>query len=62
VRNIHRFVRSEELWRYAWDAGSPFNAQSLHVHIYRLRQRLIPYGLRIETKVCVGYSLTTADA
>jgi hypothetical protein len=24
---------------------------------YRLRQRFAPYGLHIETKVCVGYSL-----
>jgi hypothetical protein len=35
----------------------PFNAQSLHVHIYRLRRRLSPFGLQIETKVCVGYCL-----
>jgi hypothetical protein len=27
------------------------------VHIYRLRQRLAPFNLQIETKVCVGYCL-----
>ena len=58
VRNIERLVLSEEIWRSAWGERAPFNAQSLHVHIYRLRQRLAPFGLQIETKVCVGYCLT----
>ena len=58
VRNIERLVLSEEIWRYAWGTSAPFNAQSLHVHIYRLRQRLAPFGLQIETKICVGYCLT----
>ena len=62
VRNIERLVLSEELWRYAWGEGAPFNAQSLHVHIYRLRRHLAPYGLHIETKVCVGYCLTRTAA
>ncbi len=57
VRNVERLVLSEEIWRSAWGESAPFNAQSLHVHIYRLRQRLAPYGLHIETKVCVGYCL-----
>ena len=57
ARNIGRLVLSEEIWRSAWGAAAPFNAQSLHVHIYRLRQRLVPHGLHIETKVCVGYCL-----
>jgi len=57
VRNIERLVLSEEIWRYAWGAESAFNAQSLHVHIYRLRQRLAPFNLYIETKVSVGYCL-----
>jgi DNA-binding response OmpR family regulator len=58
ARNIGRLVLSEEIWRSAWGESAPFNAQSLHVHIYRLRQRLSPFGLHIETKVCIGYSLT----
>jgi two-component system phosphate regulon response regulator PhoB len=58
VRNIERLVQSEEIWRCAWGERAPFNAQSLHVHIYRLRQRLAPFGLHIETKVSVGYCLT----
>jgi two-component system phosphate regulon response regulator PhoB len=61
VRNIERLVLSEEIWRSAWGERAPFNAQSLHVHIYRLRQRLAPFGLHIETKVCVGYCLKHSD-
>jgi DNA-binding response OmpR family regulator len=62
VRNPGRVVASDELWRHAWPAGAPFNAESLHVHIYRLRRRLSPHGLRIESMVGVGYRLTTARA
>ena len=60
VRNIERLVMSEELWRSAWGDHRSLNAQSLHVHIYRLRQRLAPFGLRIETRVGAGYCLTKA--
>ena len=61
VRNMGRLVLSEEIWRYAWGEAAPFNAQSLHVHIYRLRQRLAPYQLQIETKVCIGYCLRSGN-
>lgn len=42
ARNVGRLVLSEEIWRSAWGAAAPFNAQSLHVHIYRLPLRLAP--------------------
>jgi len=58
VRNIERLVLSEEIWRSSWGEQVAFNPQSLHVHIYRLRQRLAPFGLQIETKISVGYCLT----
>jgi DNA-binding response OmpR family regulator len=61
VRNIERLVLSEEIWRSAWGEQAPFNAQSLHVHIYRLRQRLAPFRLHIETRVCSGYCLKSSD-
>ncbi len=60
VRNAERIVRAEELWRHAWGAAKPYNAESLHVHIYRLRRRLEPSGPSIETMVNVGYRLVTA--
>ena len=36
-RSINRVVRSEELWRAAWEASKPLNSASLHVYIHRLR-------------------------
>ncbi len=61
ARNAGRVVASAELWRHAWPAGSPFNAESLHVHIYRLRRRLSPFRIHIETMVNVGYRLITRN-
>jgi two-component system, OmpR family, alkaline phosphatase synthesis response regulator PhoP len=61
ARNPQRIVASTELWRYAWPPAVALNAGSLHVHIYRLRRRLSPFGLHIETMVNVGYRLVAAN-
>lgn len=61
ARNPERIVPSEEIWRHAWGERAPFNSESLHVHIYRLRRRLEPFGVHIETMVNVGYRLSFAD-
>lgn len=60
ARNPERIVAAEELWRHAWGGRTTFNAESMHVHIYRLRRKLEPHGLRIETMVNVGYCLTVS--
>ncbi|MGI8566454.1 MAG: winged helix-turn-helix domain-containing protein [Pyrinomonadaceae bacterium] len=57
ARNPERVVPAEEIWQHGWGRRSPLNAESLHVHIYRLRRRIEPYGLHIETMVNVGYRL-----
>ncbi|HZT58429.1 MAG TPA: helix-turn-helix domain-containing protein [Pyrinomonadaceae bacterium] len=57
ARNAERVVRAEELWRHAWGDSKPYNAESLHVHIYRLRGKLAPHRIQIETMVNVGYRL-----
>lgn len=57
ARNMARIVKAEELWRHAWGDGKPYNAESLHVHIYRLRNKLAPFGIQIETMINVGYRL-----
>ena len=62
ARNVERVVRAEELWRHAWGDGKPYNAESLHVHVYRLRSKLAPFGVQIETMVNVGYRLVPAPA
>ena len=60
ARNTGRVVKAEELWRHAWGDSKPYNAESLHVHVYRLRSKLAPFGVRIETMVNVGYRLVPA--
>ena len=59
AQGAERIVASEELWRHAWGLRAPFNAESMHVHIYRLRRKLAPHGLQIETMVNVGYRLVS---
>ena len=56
-RSINRVVRSEELWRAAWENSKPLNSASLHVYIHRLRTKLAPYRLQIDTVINVGYRL-----
>jgi DNA-binding response OmpR family regulator len=53
-------VEAEELWRHVWGDSKPYNAESLHVHVYRLRGKLAPFGVQIETMVNVGYRLVPA--
>jgi two-component system alkaline phosphatase synthesis response regulator PhoP len=57
VRSIERVVSADELWRSAWGEEKPFNSESLHVYIYRLRNKLMPHKLQVDTVVNVGYRL-----
>jgi two-component system, OmpR family, alkaline phosphatase synthesis response regulator PhoP len=57
ARSPERIVTAEELWEYAWGSDKPLNTESLHVYIYRLRNKLVPYNLSIDTMVNVGYRL-----
>ena len=57
ARSAERIVPAEELWQYAWGADKPLNSESLHVYIYRLRNKLLPYKLSIDTMINVGYRL-----
>jgi len=57
ARAPERIVTAEELWECAWGNDKPLNTESLHVYIYRLRNKLLPYNLRIETMVNVGYRM-----
>jgi len=62
TRNPERTVAAEELWQIAWGMSKPFNPVSLRVYIYRVRNKLEPFGLKIETMVNVGYKLLLASA
>ena len=62
ARTPERIVPAEELWQYAWGSDKPLNPESLHVFIYRLRGKLAPYSLQIETMINVGYRLVIRSA
>lgn len=62
TRTPERIVTAEELWQYAWGSEKPLNTESLHVYIYRLRNKLLSYNLRIDTMVNVGYRLLLQSA
>lgn len=57
ARGAGRVVPAEEIRRCAWRDGDTYHPMSLHAHIYRLRRRLRPFGLLIETTVNVGYRI-----
>lgn len=58
VRTPGRTVKTAELWEYVWGTAKPVNAESLHVYIYRLRNKFADCNLTIDTMVNVGYRLT----
>jgi two-component system alkaline phosphatase synthesis response regulator PhoP len=62
VRSIERVVSAESLWESAWGTRRPLNSPSMHVYIYRLRNKLLPYNLHIDTLVNVGYRLVAPRA
>jgi len=62
VRSIERVVSAESLWESAWGTKRPLNSPSMHVYIYRLRNKLLPYNLQIDTLVNVGYRLLAPRA
>src|ERR1700704_6773859 len=57
ARSPERIVTAEELWEYAWGSDKPVNMESLHVYIYRLRNKLNTCRISIDTMVNVGYRL-----
>jgi two-component system alkaline phosphatase synthesis response regulator PhoP len=57
AQNAQRVVSAADIWRHAWPPTAALNAESLHVHIYRLRRRLAPFHIHIETMINVGYRI-----
>lgn len=62
ARAPERTVGAAELWQHVWGNEKPLNPESLHVYIYRLRNRLTPFNLRIDTMINVGYRLLLSDS
>jgi DNA-binding response OmpR family regulator len=61
ARSADRIVTAEDLWQYAWGNDKPLNSESLHVYIYRLRNKLLPFKLSIDTMINVGYRLLVVE-
>jgi DNA-binding response OmpR family regulator len=57
ARTPERIVSPEELWQNVWGDARAFNYESIQVYIYRLRRKLAPYGIKIDTMVHMGYRL-----
>lgn len=57
ARNVDRIVPARVPWEHAWGEHEPFNAATLRVYIYHLRQKLHPFGLNIKSLISVGYCL-----
>ena len=62
ARSPERIVTAQELWEYAWGTDKPVNMESLHVYIYRLRNKLNACRISIDTMVNVGYRLILEDS
>jgi len=57
VRTPGRVVTTAELWEYVWGSAKPIKTESLHVYIYRLRNKFAGCDLSIDTMINVGYRL-----
>lgn len=58
VKNIENYVPADTIWEFLWGKSKPLNFESLKVHLSRIRQKLSPFGIRIENKPNCGYKLT----
>lgn len=57
TQKAERYVTAEYIWRYIWSDSRPVNVESLKVVVSKLRRRLKPFQIKIETMVNVGYRL-----
>lgn len=57
TQKAERYVTAEYIWRYIWSDSRPVNVESLRVVISKLRCRLKPFQIKIETMAYVGYRL-----
>jgi DNA-binding response OmpR family regulator len=56
--NIGQIVTKESLWAFAWRPGKPLSRKSIHVFVSRVRGKIAPFGLKIDSLVGVGYILS----
>jgi DNA-binding response OmpR family regulator len=58
IRGINRIVSFDDIWSYAWQRNKAFKLKSVHVFVSRVRRKLEPFGIRINSVVGVGYILS----
>ena len=58
LRGINSIVTFEDLWGYAWGTNKSLNLKSIHVFVSRVRLKLAPFGIRVDSVVGVGYILS----
>lgn len=57
VRNAERVVHVDELWRFVWGIERPSDPGTLKVYICKLRRKLVPFGIQVESMIGVGYRI-----
>lgn len=55
--NQGRPASPQSIWEHIWKGKKRFNLESLKVFISRLRRKLSPHSIKIETTINVGYRL-----
>jgi DNA-binding response OmpR family regulator len=58
VKGIDEIVSFEDLWEHGWNPKKPFKLKTVHVFVSRIRGKLAPHGLKINSVVGVGYILS----
>lgn len=58
VRRINTIVSFEDLWANVWGSSKTLNLKSIHVFVSRVRRKLAPFGVRVDSVIGVGYVLS----
>lgn len=61
ARKPERVITTHELWQQIWGKERPIAEMSLRVHISRVRHKLMPFGIGIESMPGIGYRLIVPD-
>lgn len=57
AQHAGRVIPAEEIWSYTWGETAGFNANTLKVHIHRIRRQLEPFEVQIKNSPNNGYRL-----
>ena len=60
VCKAERVIPIRNLWELVWGSEKSIDEPTMRVHLSRLRHKLMPFGIGIESMPGVGYRLTLA--